>query len=73
MRQLGSNVICVDATHGTSIYDLYLISVLVVDEFGKGIPVVWAISNRKDGCVLTQFFLIIEEMYRRHRTKCFND
>ena len=49
MRQLGSNVICVDATHGTNIYDFYLISVLLVDEFGEGIPVVWAISNREDG------------------------
>ena len=49
MRQLGSNVICVDATHGTNIYDLYSISVLLVDEFGEGIPVVWAISNREDG------------------------
>ena len=55
MRQLGSNVICVDATHGTNIYDFYLISVLVVDEFDEGGPVVWAISNREDGCVLTQF------------------
>ena len=56
MRQLGSNVICVDTTHGTNIYDFYLISVLVVDEFGEGMPVVRAILNREDGCVLTQFF-----------------
>ena len=45
MRQFGSDVICLDATHDTNIYDL--ISVLVVDEFGEGIPVAWAISNKE--------------------------
>ena len=37
-------------------YDFYLITIVVVDEFGEGIPVGWAISNREDGCILTQFF-----------------
>ena len=56
MKRFGGNVICKDATHGTNIYDFYLISLLVIDEFGEGIPVAWAVSNREDGCALTQFF-----------------
>ena len=38
-------------------YDFYLITIVVVDEFGKGIPVGWAISNREDGCILTVYIL----------------
>ena len=27
-----------DATHGTNMYNFYLITVLVVDEYGEGLP-----------------------------------
>ena len=36
-------------------YDFFLVTVLIVDGFGEGTPVAWAISNREDGCILTQF------------------
>ncbi len=39
MRQFGNNTICIDATHGTNIYDFYLVSIMVVDDFGEGVPV----------------------------------
>ena len=38
--------ICMDTTYGVNIYDFMLISVLVIDEYGEGIPVAWAITNR---------------------------
>ena len=49
----GDCIICIDATHNTNMYDFYLITIVVVDELGEGIPVGWAIRNREDGCILT--------------------
>ena len=37
MKQYGNNVICMDATHGTNMYDFQLITVLVIDSLGEGI------------------------------------
>ena len=42
------------ATYGVNIYDFMLITVLVIDEYGEGIPVAWAISNREDTAMLVQ-------------------
>ena len=47
--------ICMDATHGTNMYDFKLITILVLDDFGEGIPVAWAISNREDAIMLVEF------------------
>ena len=58
MQAFGNNIICVDSTHETIMYDFFLITVLIVDEFGEGTPVAWPISNREDGCILTQFLKI---------------
>ena len=44
-----------DATHRTNAYDFLLITVLVVDEFGEGIPVAWAITNSEDNAHLVAF------------------
>ena len=56
----GNMCVCMDATHGTNMYDFNLITVLVIDEFGEGIPVAWAITNREDSAVLIEFFKAIE-------------
>ncbi len=37
MKIFADKVICIDATH----------SVLVLDEFGEGVPVAWAISDKE--------------------------
>ena len=47
--------ICLDATNGTTMYDFLLISVMVIDEYGEGIPVAWALSNKEDKIVLIHF------------------
>ena len=57
MRTLcNGRVVCVDTTHGTNGYDFTLITVVVVDEYGEGLPVAWCISNREDQFLLMNFF-----------------
>ena len=48
-----------DATHKTNQYDFQLISILVIDEFGEGVPAAWLISNREDQLVLSPFLAAI--------------
>ena len=36
-------------------YDFLLISIIVVDDYGEGLPVAWAISNHEDTYVLLHF------------------
>ena len=55
-QKFGHNTICIDSTHGTNMYDFNLITVVVVDEFGEGIPVGWMISNREDSMAIIPFF-----------------
>ena len=57
----GPNIVCVDATHGTNIYDFFLITILTMDEFGEGVPVGWMISNREDAMDLFTFFTAIKK------------
>ena len=40
--------------------DFHLTTVLVVDEFGEGYPVVWCLSNRTDVYVLIDFLQAIK-------------
>jgi hypothetical protein len=42
MIQLGTNIICVDTTYSTNVYDFKLMTIMVVDEYGEGVPVAWA-------------------------------
>ena len=55
----GDMCVCMDATHGTYMYDFNLITVLV-HEFGEGIPTAWTITNREDGTLLVEFLRAIE-------------
>ena len=43
-----------DGTYGTNGYELMLITVILIDEYGEGFPVAWCISNRK-----ISYYLII--------------
>ena len=61
LKQYGNDVICMDATHGTNMYDFQLISVLVVDSFGEGVPVAWAISNHENAVHITEFLTAIKK------------
>ena len=57
----GGECFCMDSTHGTNAYDFNLIAVLVVDGFGEGIPVAWAVANREDATILVELLKSIKE------------
>jgi hypothetical protein len=52
--------VCCDATHGTTGYDFKLTTLLVIDEFGQGVPVVWCLSNNEDFTHMCVFFKMIK-------------
>ena len=58
----GHTCICMGATHGMNMYDFKLITLLVVDDFGEGIPVAWVITNREDSTMLVEFLQAIKRV-----------
>ncbi|XP_057306747.1 uncharacterized protein LOC130644962 [Hydractinia symbiolongicarpus] len=59
----GANKVhCIDGTHSTNKYEFPLTNVIVPDEFNKGYPVGWLISNRNDELTLRPF---LEEIKSR--------
>ena len=42
-------------------YDYYLITVVVIDEYGESIPVAWILSNREDAMAINSFFTVLKE------------
>ncbi|XP_050507538.1 uncharacterized protein LOC126885154 [Diabrotica virgifera virgifera] len=59
-KQLASSKICIDSTHGTNPYDFQLTTILVVDEYGEGIPVAFLLLNRVDTMTLMHFFSVLK-------------
>ena len=57
----GGTCVCIDSTHGTNMYDFHLITLLVIDAFGKGLPVAWCVSNREDTTMLVEFLKALRE------------
>lgn len=48
MRKFGNKCICIGATHGTTMYDFLLVTIMVLDDYSEGIPVAWATTNSED-------------------------
>lgn len=71
MQENGPSLICMDATHGTNHYDFNLITVLVLDDYGEGVPVGWMISNREDRGTLSFFLKSLKARTGPIATKCF--
>ena len=44
--KFGEKIVCMDSTHGTTMYDFLLITVMVLDEYDDGVPIAWALGNR---------------------------
>ena len=62
LKKFGTGkVVCMDATHGTNENNFQLITVLVIDEFGEGVPAAWLISNREDQAVLIEFLKAVKK------------
>jgi len=55
MQYHGAKVICMDSMHGTNVYDFMLVSIIVVDNYGEGLPVAWALTNHEVATVLVEF------------------
>ena len=61
LQKFGHDTICIDSTHGIDMYDFYLITVVVIDKYGEGIPVAWILSNREDAMAINSFFTTLKE------------
>lgn len=53
--------LCVDATHGVTGYGYYLLTILVIDKQGSGLPVGWAIASRENAYVWYLFSKSLRE------------
>ncbi|XP_026465873.1 uncharacterized protein LOC113369306 [Ctenocephalides felis] len=71
LLEFGTDKICVDGTHGTNGYGFQLHTLLVIDEFGSGIPVAFCFSNRQDELVFQIFFQKISEAVGKIKAKTF--
>ena len=69
--KFGNKVICADSTHGTTMYDFLLITLMVLDEYDEGISITWAITNREDQSVLVEFFKSIKSKVGNLSPKVF--
>ncbi|XP_069582362.1 uncharacterized protein [Ranitomeya imitator] len=58
--EFGSDIICVDGTHGTNGYDFQLLTILTVDEYASGYPIAFCFTNRKDTIAYKRFFLAVK-------------
>ncbi len=71
LKNFGNKAICMDATHGTNQNSFLLITILVIDEFGEGIPVAFAISNRETQTCLQVFLRAVLERSGELTTSIF--
>jgi len=63
LTKFANNIVCIDSTHGMNQYDFHLTSLVVIDEYGAGIPAAFCISNRKDTNTWSIFFKKNERAY----------
>lgn len=54
--KFGDNGVCCDSTHKTTGYDFQLMTLLVVDDIGKGQPVAWCLANHETEDFVKTFF-----------------
>lgn len=55
LQKFSKKGVCFDTTHKTNQYDFPLLTLMIIDEFGEGIPVGWMVSNREDCLVIVEF------------------
>ena len=54
-KKFAGRILYMDFTHNTNIYSFKLITLMVPDEFRKGYPVAFCISNREDELAMSLF------------------
>lgn len=60
LKLYGSDIICIDGTHGCNNYDFELITLMVVDDMRQGFPCAFLITSRSDTLALKIFFHYIK-------------
>ena len=60
LSKFGNNTVCIDSTHSTNQYDFLLNTLMVIDDFGEGIPVAYLISNHETEAVIGAFYEAIK-------------
>ena len=61
-KQGVQKIYCIDSTHSTNIYEFQLTTIMVPDEFNRGYPLDWVISNHAHELTLRLF---LEEIKKR--------
>lgn len=57
LKRYGSNIICMDSTHGLNSYDFQLTStIMILDNLNQGIPCCFMFSNKTDETVIKILF-----------------
>ncbi|KAJ8932511.1 hypothetical protein NQ314_014603 [Rhamnusium bicolor] len=56
LEEFGSNIIAIDGTHGLNGYDFELTTVMVIDEYKQGFPVVLCFATKKDTLIYSILF-----------------
>ena len=60
LKKFGKITVCIDSTHQTNHYSYVLNTLMVIDEYGEGIPVAYLLCNRETGDILKMFFSAIK-------------
>ena len=71
LDKYGHKVVCMDSTYGTTAYDFKLVTAMVVDEFGCGVPVAWLLSNKDSSEVLLSFLRSLRKAFEKTRERDF--
>ncbi|XP_056009327.1 uncharacterized protein LOC130046477 [Ostrea edulis] len=61
-KKFASRILCMDSTHKTNSYSFKLVTLMVADEFRKGYPVAFCISNREDETVMNLFLSSVKAL-----------
>ena len=61
-KKFAGRILCMDSTHNTNIYSFKLITLMVPDEFRKGYPVAFCISNREDELAMSLFLSSVRSL-----------
>ena len=71
LKRFGTEAVCMDSTNGTNMYDFFLITILILDDLGEGVPVGWIVCNWEDLAVIRQVLMKIKEKCGDIHTKIF--
>ena len=61
LKKFGCNAVYMDSTHKTNAYDFFLTTLLIIDDYGEGIPVGWMVSNKEEKLMIICFLQAIRK------------